>query len=60
MSIAAQFSPENETSEGWRKYFGWIACLCGWHFGQILISDPEKKPYTMICATCKSFYLRKE
>lgn len=54
------FKPQEETSEGWRRWLGLIACLFGWHFGQILLNKPWEEVYQIKCATCKKIYIRKE
>lgn len=44
------FEPDVETVEDWRKWFGWLACRLGWHFGQIAVKDQ------VVCANCKTMY----
>jgi hypothetical protein len=53
------FVPQTETPEGWRKtLLGAIACLLGWHFGQIAVSEPLEYPYQVECARCKRIYAK--
>ena len=53
------FEPDDETTEGWRASpLGWIACLFGWHFGQICTTSIKNGRKWMVCARCKTVYIR--
>lgn len=58
--MATIFKPREESPEGWRTTpLGWLACLFGWHFGQILLNEPWEEVYRLKCARCKRIYKRR-